>query len=121
MEKEVKKILVYRWGSLNEPLLGRAIDKVAGGHIELVYETKWQNYHANAPFAERLIGMLHANEVQAVVSYDYFPLISMICEINHIPYISWIYDCPLYTLQSKTIANHCNYIFCFDGAYAGRL
>ncbi len=121
MEKEVKKILVYRWGSLNEPLLGRAIDKVVGGHIELVYETKWQNYHANAPFAERLIGMLHANEVQAVVSYGYFPLISMICEINHIPYISWIYDCPLYTLQSKTIANHCNYIFCFDGAYAGRL
>ncbi|GFI46214.1 hypothetical protein IMSAGC019_01527 [Lachnospiraceae bacterium] len=22
------------------------------------------------------------------------PLISMICEINKIPYLSWIYDCP---------------------------
>lgn len=121
MERGQKEVLVYRWGSSGEPLLCKAIDKTAGGHVELVYEEKWQNYHANAPFAERLIGMLHSNNVQAVISYDYFPLISMICEINHIPYISWIYDCPLYTLQSKTITNDCNYIFCFDGLYAGQL
>ena len=116
-----KEILVYRWGSLNEPMLCKALDEELGGHIELRDDRKWQNYHANAPFAEKLIGMLHANSVGAVISYDYFPLISMICEINHIPYISWIYDCPLYTLQSKTITNKCNYIFCFDGIYAGRL
>lgn len=116
-----KRILVYRWGSLNEPMLCEAIDKEAGGHIELTKEVKWQNFHADAPFASQLIEMIHMHKIQAVVSYDYFPLISMICEINHIPYISWIYDCPLYTLLSKTITNEYNYIYCFDAVYAGRL
>lgn len=114
-----KRILVYRWGSLNEPLLCRAIEKVNGECMEFTKAMK--NYHADAEFAGEFIQVIHANDIQAVVSYDYFPLISMICEINHIPYLSWIYDCPQYTLQSKTLTNSCNHLFCFDRAYAERL
>lgn len=114
-----KKLLIYRWGSLNEPLLCKAIEKVNGECVEFAKVMK--NYHADAEFAGELIKVIHTNDIQAVVSYDYFPLISMICEINHIPYLSWIYDCPQYTLQSKTLTNPCNYLFCFDRAYAERL
>jgi spore maturation protein CgeB len=45
----------------------------------------------------------------------------MICEMNHIPYAAWIYDCPQNMLLSKTIKNKCNNIFCFDELYAKRL
>lgn len=114
-----KNLLIYRWGSLNEALLCRAVKNLNREYIEYAREMK--NYHADASFAEEFIKVIHANEIQAVISYDYFPLISMICEINKIPYISWIYDCPQYTLQSRTLRNSCNYIFCFDRIYAERL
>lgn len=116
-----KKILIYRWGSVSEPFLQGAIEKLCGAGSCMEFTEKIKNYHGDASFAEKFIGVLHANKIDAVISYDYFPLISMICEINKIPYISWIYDCPLYTLQSKTIVNSRNYIFCFDAIYAGRL
>jgi spore maturation protein CgeB len=76
-----------------------------------------KNYHADAAFAQELISTIHAKKVDAVFSYDYFPMLSMICEINQLPYFSWIYDCPMYTLMSKTLSNPCNYIFCFDRLY----
>ena len=114
-----KKILVYKWGSVSEPLFCGALQQNNAEYIEFSMEMK--NYHADASFAQAFIQVLHANEVGAVFSYDYFPLISMICEMNHIPYLCWIYDCPQYTLLSKTLTNACNYIFCFDKVYAGQL
>ncbi len=114
-----KKLLVYRWGSLCEPLLCNALKALDIEYVELSQEIK--NYHADAEFARALMEQIHVYGVEGVISYDYFPVISMICEINHIPYIAWIYDCPLYTLLSKTVTNSCNYIFCFDRIYAERL
>ncbi len=114
-----KKLLIYRWGSLSEPSFCNAIKNLNIDYME--FARKMTNYHADASFAGEFIEIIHGNDVAAVFSYDYFPLISMICEINKIPYISWIYDCPQYTLQSKTLTNPCNYIFCFDRIYARRL
>ena len=114
-----KKLLIYRWGSLNEPMLCEAVRQLQKEYV--AFSGEMNNYHGDAAFAGRFMETLHGNEVGAVISYDYFPLISMICEINHIPYLSWIYDCPQYTLLSKTLANSCNYIFCFDRVYAQRL
>lgn len=120
MKKESKKkLLVYRWGSLSEPLLCNALQDLEINYIEFARELK--NYHADAEFAGELIGAIHAYGVEGVISYDYFPMISMICEINHIPYFAWIYDCPQYTLLSKTLSNSYNYIFCFDKIYCERL
>lgn len=114
-----KKILVYKWGSVSEPLFCEALKQLDREYTEFSMEMK--NYHADAAFAQAFIQMLHSEPVEAVFSYDYFPLISMICELNQIPYLSWIYDCPQYTLLSKTLTNACNYIFCFDREYAGYL
>ncbi len=120
MKKEwKKKLLVYRWGSLSEPLLCAALEDLEVEYVEFAGEMK--NYHADAEFAGGLIEAIHANCVEGVMSYDYFPMISMICEINQIPYFAWIYDCPQYTLLSKTLSNSCNYIFCFDRIYCERL
>lgn len=79
---------------------------------------KMTDYHADAAFAEKFLNILHGRRIEAVVSYDYFPLISMLCELNQIPYMAWIYDCPQYTLYSKTITSEWNYLFCFDRVLA---
>ena len=114
-----KKILVYKWGSVSEPLFCEALKWLNREYTEFSMEMK--NYHADAAFAQAFIQAIHKEPVEAVFSYDYFPLISMICEMNQIPYLSWIYDCPQYTLLSKTLTNSCNYIFCFDRVYAQQL
>ena len=114
-----KKLLVYCWGSVREPLLCKALDKLGWEYV--VFTKQIRNYHADGVFGREMIEMIHSAGIQAVFSYDYFPMISMICEINKLPYLSWVYDCPQYTLQSKTLINSCNYIFCFDRAYALRL
>jgi len=106
------RILLYCWGSFSEPSIEKAFKHKNVDYC--VFAKKMQDYHADAEFAMEFLQVMHSEKVEAVFSYDYFPLISMLCEMNRIPYLSWIYDCPMYTLYSKTIANEMNYIFCFD-------
>lgn len=112
-------LLFYRFGAMNEPATERALQ--TNGIPYVTFSKKMKDYHADSELALELTGILHRKQIGAVFSYDYFPLLSMLCEVNQIPYLSWIYDCPLYTLQSKTIVNPSNYIFCFDRIYAERL
>lgn len=114
-----KRLLLYCWGSLLEQDLCEELKDL--GYEPVLFSRKLQNYHADAGFAGELIQVLHEKKIELVFSYDYFPLISMVCEINHIPYVSWIYDCPQYTLLSQTLSNSCNHLYCFDSAYAARL
>lgn len=114
-----KKILVYRWGALGDKAYMESLQAIGMECIE--FSGKLEDYHADGSFAGEILEIIHGNGAEAVFSYDYFPLISMLCEMNHIPYISWIYDCPMNTLMSGTLGNESNYIFCFDALYAERL
>ena len=119
MDLEDAKILLYCWGSIAEKPLYDALKKM---NIKtMVFEAEMKDYHADSNFAVKFINIIHAENINAVFSYNYFPLISMICHMNNIPYISWIYDCPLLTLYSKTVVNPCNFIFSFDEILAERL
>lgn len=115
----MSKLLIYSWGSLSEGPLKRAVEDEEIPFV--VFAEQMKHYHADANFAEKLIQTIHAEDIGIVFSYDYFPLISMICDINRIPYVSWIYDCPQYTLYSKTLTGDYNYIFCFDRRLAVKL
>lgn len=114
-----EKILVYRWGSLMEPSLLRTLKDMGTDCVE--FSMRLTDYHADAAFAGELIEKLHKEKPDAVFSYDYFPILSMLCEINRIPYLSWIYDCPQYTLLSGTVSSPVNHIFCFDALYTEKI
>lgn len=105
-------VLIYKWGAITETLLCARLDENGYKYEEFAMQIK--NYHADAEFAMAFMQKIHTCKPGIVFSFDYFPLISMICEINKIPYVSWIYDCPMTTLYSQTIRNACNFIFCFD-------
>ena len=115
----MKTILVYCWGSFSEPLVIRAMEEA--GNKVVAFSGEMKDYHSDAEFAQKFMASLHSEDPEMVFSYDYFPLLSMICEINSIPYAAWIYDCPQRLLLSKTIINSCNHIFCFDEVYTGKL
>ena len=110
-----KNILLYSWGSVCEPMAINAFEELE--YEVIVMKKELKDYHADAEFARECMELIHKKKPDMVFSYDYFPMLSMICQINKLPYVSWIYDCPMYTLLSKTIGNDCNYIFCFDEKY----
>lgn len=112
-------IMIYRWQSNSEKPFITEMEKL--GIRVVSFEKPICDYHADAVFAQAFLSRLHSERIDVVFSFDYFPIISSLCEINHIPYFSWIYDCPLYTLTSKTLSNGANYIFCFDKVYTMRL
>ena len=59
-------------------------------------------------------GHMHRLIYDLVFSFDYFPNISEVCQKLQIPYVSWVFDCPHYTLDSHTTPNPVNHIFLFD-------
>lgn len=53
-------------------------------------------------------------DMDAVFSYDFFPLVSRLCRETGIKYISWIYDWPNYTVFNSEIYNDCNDVWLFE-------
>ena len=70
---------------------------------------------------ERLIQKLSEKKYDFVLSYDFLPVISDICNPMNVKYVSWTYDSPLYTLYTPEARYSCNYIFVFDKAQYERL
>ncbi|SES00500.1 Glycosyl transferases group 1 [Butyrivibrio fibrisolvens] len=49
-----------------------------------------------------------------VFSFDYFADLSNICQKYSIVYVSWVFDCPHYSLYSQSVNNTVNRIHIFD-------
>lgn len=115
----IKRVLVYHWGALGDNDFVESMRSI--GMECILFSRKMEDYHADGEYAKEMLSLIHENHVEAVFSYDYFPLISILCDMNQIPYVSWVYDCPMNTLMSGTLGNEWNYIFCFDAWYTERL
>lgn len=69
----------------------------------------------NAPaFEEDFGSAIRSFSPQFVFSFNYFPVISKVCNALEVTYVSWVYDNPLVSLYSYTLANSCNRVFLFD-------
>lgn len=78
-----------------------------------------------APFGDRekeqehaalLVAAIEENRADAVMSLRYFPVVSLVCSVMKIKYITWVcatYDKGIY---SSTLLNDCNYVFLADYA-----
>lgn len=68
----------------------------------------------NNEIEHRLTEHIKTNQCDFVFSFNYFPLVSTVCNQLGIKYVSWVYDSPHVSLYSCTVINPCNYIFLFD-------
>lgn len=106
------KLLLYSWNANNEQLL-------ADNLIVLGFEVLWlhkecRHYTRDMELAMEMIPLIHSQGVEAVISFNYFPIISMICQTCQIPYYAWVFDCPHFTLYAKQVTLSCNHIGIFD-------
>ena len=83
-------------------------------HKVLTYTDKPANYTHDISYEAALSNYVTSHSIDAIFSSNYYPIISNICTLCNIPYISWVYDSPQILLYHKTILNSFNYVFIFD-------
>ena len=113
------KLLLYSWKSNSEQVLADNLIKL--GFEVLWFHKECRHYTRDMELAMEMIPYIHENRIEAVISFNYFPIISMICDTSGIPYYSWVYDCPHFTLYAKHVMLPCNHIGIFDREMVERL
>ncbi len=73
-----------------------------------------KNYEQDPAFERAIDADLASGGYDCVFSFNYFPIISNVCENRDTPYLSWVFDAPCLNLLSNTLANSCNVVFHFD-------
>ena len=106
------RLLLYSWSANNEQVLADNLKKF--GFELVIYDKLCKHYTRDLELASDMIPFIHAHNVEAVISFNYFPMLSMICSTCQIPYFSWVYDCPHFTLYAKQVMLPCNHIGIFD-------
>lgn len=82
------------------------------------YDVKVISYNNNK---ERLKMSIFENCPSYVMTINFIPLISEICNEMNKKYISWCVDTPQYTVYQKEALNDINYIFMYDEAVVREL
>lgn len=107
-------ILYYHWNENSKDDCVESMERL--GHKVKVWSRTAKAYSEDPSFSEALSNEIHRSSCDCIFSFDYFPLLSTGAQNAGIPYISWVYDCPHYTLQSNTLGNSCNRVYVFDYA-----
>ncbi len=108
-------ILFYRYNSICEPDIIAIMKRL--GHTVTEITEEMRNKELGARGQMNLVSAaLKKQESQIVFSINFFPVVSEVCNIFHIPYVCWIVDSPVMELYSHSIRNGWNRIFMFDYA-----
>ncbi|MCR5784015.1 MAG: DUF3880 domain-containing protein [Eubacterium sp.] len=107
------KILFYRYGSICEPDIIETFKIFGFETIEFRHEMTNKDL-SPAEGVGIVSRFLNDHPVDAIFSINFFPFVSEVCNIYHIPYLSWIVDSPVMELYATSIQNPYNRVFLFD-------
>ncbi len=109
------KLLFYRYNSICEEDMIAAF--TALGHTVRQESAKKNNtLHSPKDSIQLISSILIKEQFDFVYSVNFFPILSEVCKIFHIPYLCFIVDSPVLELYSNAIQNSTNRIFFFDKA-----
>ncbi len=118
MKSDNMRILYYDWNEFNGSDCRDAFERL--GHCVESFTLNMQSYDLR-PEYEAKIGKLVKKTTEngdryydLLFSFDFFPNISLACQKFGMPYVSWVFDCPHYTLDSRVVNNPVNRIYVFD-------
>nr|WP_297705594.1 glycosyltransferase [uncultured Butyrivibrio sp.] len=107
------RILYYDWDEFNGEDCRDAMRRL--GHQVDTIKVKMEGYDLTSEVEQAFGEMLRSPLVYDLVfSFDFFPNISQVCQKYGVPYVSWVFDCPHYTLDSRYVTNEVNRVFVFD-------
>ncbi|MBR4831893.1 MAG: glycosyltransferase [Butyrivibrio sp.] len=111
------RILYYYWDEFNGEDCMDAMRRL--GHEVDILRLELETFELTQEVDNRFKELLTKEDggkryYDIVYSFDYYPCISDACQKYDTPYVSWVFDCPHYTLDSHTINNPVNRVFVFD-------
>ena len=107
------------WDNLIEPKLSSAFENA--GHKVIPFRHTFKEKDYDTEYLSKLINFVTINTgIDFIISINYIPIISRACKFLNMPYLSWLCDCPCYSLYSKTFPDPHNYTFFFDKMHAER-
>ncbi len=109
------KILFYRYGSICEEDVIEAFNEY-GIETKEILEEVYNKQLLPSDCVRILKTALDKDNYSFVFSINFFPTVSDVCNIYHIPYMCLIVDSPVLELYSESIRNPYNRIFLFDRA-----
>jgi len=109
------KVLIYRYGSICEPDIMEAFEELGLG-VDTIENEIYDKNITGKEQIQFLAQTLQQQDYQFVFTINFFPAISELCNLYHIPYLCIIVDSPVMELYSDSITNEWNRIFLFDKA-----
>ena len=107
------KLLLYHWNSYFQYDLYEILKNASISYD--VFEWKFRNKNSDEKFVDWFCKNIQLKEYDALLSVNYYPLLSQMCEQQQVKYIAWCYDNPLNVEHiEETLGNACNYVFVFD-------
>ena len=111
------RILYYDWDEFNSEDCQDAMIRL--GHQVDKFKSDMNKYDVTSELKQRLESAIKtavdaSEPYDLVFSFDFFPNVSMICADNNMHYVSWVFDCPHYTIDSPSIKNKTNRVYLFD-------
>ena len=107
--------ILYRYNSICEPDIIITFERLGLNVIEIKEEMT--NKKISASERIKLVSeSISAYNPLFVFSINFFPGIADVCNITHVPYISWSVDSPVTEYFSTSILHSTNRIFLFDRA-----
>lgn len=110
------KLLFFQWHSFMNQGMERAL-----GELNVEYDTffyQFSDWENDEKFCELFRARLKDGCYQKVLSVNFSPLISMVCEELGILYIAWVYDSPVHIRNLEPMKNSCSRIYFFDRGQA---
>ena len=115
MKDRSLQILFYRYNSICEPDILSAFKEREDEVDAITAEMENKELPAKKCL-EYVADALKKKHYDMVFSINFFPVVSEVCNIFHVPYVCWIVDSPVMELYSYSIRNEWNRIFLFDYA-----
>lgn len=116
------RFMCFQWRAFSQDDLEEALQKKG---IELdFFSYQFSGIHNDAYFHRNFSSVLSDGDYDAVISWNFWPLVAQVCYELSIPYIAWIYDCPISYEIMPWASYPTSYLFMFDRAeyekYAAR-
>ena len=102
------------WASFGNDYITKAFER-AGVELSFFdFPQKEEDTRHSEELATKVLFAIQEKGVDAVFSFNYFPVVAIAAKAAKVKYISWTYDSPYIQLYSRTIEYDTNYAFVFD-------
>lgn len=110
------KLLFFKWHSFMNKGIEQGLRELGISYDTFFYQ--FNDWEKDDLFLEQFRAYLKMGTYTDVLSVNFSPLISGLCEEFGIVYTAWVYDSPLHIRNIDSLRNSCNRIFFFDKGQA---